>query len=563
MIAHPIATVALLLLAQDAAASSLIKTSAKTKLLQNAIDSAKNAIRRRNLSLANFRAASSSSATLKKKMMIGAHRDRELQEADSGAPEEPMNVRCHAFEGYPVCRDDGEWCDGSYDCTSNMGLCDCDAGSNFCAGGINPCLGVTGESEPGCHASGYPACRGDGSWCDGTSYDCAREWCDCDAGSNFCAGGINPCFGVTGESEPVLDVENVLDVGNIEVDGPCLICKDGITVNEFYWWTVDEEDCKTVEENYKDFAAEGSELCKLAEDSYQMMCCPTPPENPCVCPNGVTATTISDALMNAMTDDEMEFEFSLDEECSIVPILQQFEADSDECEPGDDEEIEAFCCPTTPKNPCSMCPNTGITVDSNDCAFSLEISKVLEADTLICKEIQFEEAFCCPTLAKTPCSLCQDNDSFNADLMLDDGSGITCGGVSLATEEGSEACEYVKDSLPWECCADWGDENDLDVSSLNPGVSNTVTEEEPAAEEDPEVGEESVEAIMDNDPIMHPLVDSKAAKVYAKAGKKSKGTKTASKSAKAFNGKGSKGTKAYSKNTKALNGKGSKASHLF
>jgi len=626
--------------------------------------------------------------------MIGARRDRELQETDSGAPEEPMNEPMTADSvisctcGFPSC--DEYWCDGtSSDCTPEEGYCNCDAGSNFCATGINPC-----ESGPGCNRYGYPACRDDGSWCDGTSYDCAQGYCDCDVGSNFCAGGINPCLGVTGESEPVLEYfQPALDVGNIEVDGPCLICKDGIAVNEFSYWTVDEEDCETVVKNYKDFAAEGSELCELAEGTYQERCCPTPAENPCaVCPNGVTATTISDALMNAMTDDAMDGEFSLDEWCSIVPSFQQFEADSDECDQGFVEEIEAVCCPTTPKNPCSVCPNTGITVDDNYCEYDLELSKVLEADTLRCKEIQFEEFLCCPTLAKTPCSLCQDNDSFNADKMLNDGSGITCGGVSLATEEGSEACEYVKDS--WfgsQCCLgvchafmyypacddrdwSWCDGTSVDCTSeegycdcdagsnfcadgINPcsktpcslcqdndsfnadkmlndgsgmtcgGLSLATEEGSEACEyvkdsffdlefcclgvtgesepvchafegypvcrddgeycdgsydctseegycdcdagsnfcdggmnpcspgEYPEVGEESVEAIMDNDPIMHPLVDSKAAKVYA--------TKTASKSAKAFNGKGSKGTKAYSKSTKAHNGKGSKASHLF
>jgi len=455
--------------------------------------------------------------------MIGTHRNRELQEADSGAPEEPMNEP------------------------------------------------MTADSVISC-TIGFPACRDDGSWCDGLSYDCTSEegYCDCDAGRNFCAGGINSCSGDTGESEPVLDM------GNIEVDGPCLICKDGIAVNEWFSSAVDDDTCEILGENYKAIAAEGSELCESVKGSYQQMCCPTPPEkpccpdgvdtsifdfltdmmtsgdtdngtdgavswtgepnsmcdekiiaqfesdsdecqiveqmccptapeNPCVCPNGVTATTISDALLNSMANDEMdgEMSFSVDEMCSMIPRLQQIEADSDECDEGEWQGLELLCCPTTPKDPCSLCPNTGITVDDKDfmCEQGLEFIKMLEADSQMCKEMEFEQFICCPTLAKTPCSLCQDNESFNADLMLDNCMGTTCGEVSLATEEGSEACEYVKDSSDyWDCCGNGqnndpneestGDENDLGASSLNPELSNTVTEEEPAAEEDPEVGDQ-------------------------------------------------------------------------
>jgi len=145
------------------------------------------------------------------------------------------------------------------------------------------------------------------------------------------------------------------------------------------------------------------------------------------------------------------------------------------------------------------------------------------------------------------------------------------------------------DAAGKSCPPDQGDYTGNDMQSIMQGFENCVIEtleegdeppspptdaptpvppttedsptEAPVEAQSAAASEPLLTSIMDNDPIMHPLVDSKAAKVYAKAGKKSKGTKTASKSAKAFNGKASKGTKAYSKSTKALNGKGSKASH--
>eukprot|EP00571_Detonula_confervacea_P017248 CAMPEP_0172312068 /NCGR_PEP_ID=MMETSP1058-20130122/16558_1 /TAXON_ID=83371 /ORGANISM="Detonula confervacea, Strain CCMP 353" /LENGTH=455 /DNA_ID=CAMNT_0013025417 /DNA_START=355 /DNA_END=1722 /DNA_ORIENTATION=+ len=75
------------------------------------------------------------------------------------------------------------------------------------------------------------------------------------------------------------------------LENSCTICPDGATAGEDYAPGADSEDpttCKEIIESVKAFET-GTEFCELSE-GYESICCPTPAENPCtICPNGATA----------------------------------------------------------------------------------------------------------------------------------------------------------------------------------------------------------------------------------------------------------------------------------
>ena len=82
------------------------------------------------------------------------------------------------------------------------------------------------------------------------------------------------------------------------------------------------------------------------------------------------------------------------------------------------EDAVYYCCPITPEDPCTLCPN-GITVaddyephnDGFTCADVLEYYAAdFDAKSASCTVGwgAYIESHCCPTVANNPCTICPD-----------------------------------------------------------------------------------------------------------------------------------------------------------
>ena len=138
---------------------------------------------------------------------------------------------------------------------------------------------------------------------------------------------------------------------------PCLVCRDGATAgDDFAPFATDglNASCADLIEEIKVIES-GSEACMCGcFEDVRSMCCPgTPLENPCiVCSGGITAG-----------DDFAPYAESLRDPTTCKQFVNDsaaIGAGSESCAETQDM-IEPFCCPTTPENPCIVCPD-GATV---------------------------------------------------------------------------------------------------------------------------------------------------------------------------------------------------------
>jgi hypothetical protein len=131
-------------------------------------------------------------------------------------------------------------------------------------------------------------------------------------------------------------------------------------------------------------------------------------ENPClICPNGATEGVdfAPYAHYDPITCKE------------LIDDAKLFETGSLWCSRY--EGAGTYCCPTTPDDPCTLCPN-GVTVaddyepynDGYTCADWVEYYATdfnAKSDTCTVEWVASDiESRCCPTVANNPCTICPD-----------------------------------------------------------------------------------------------------------------------------------------------------------
>jgi hypothetical protein len=188
---------------------------------------------------------------------------------------------------------------------------------------------------------------------------------------------------------------------NATISSPCLVCQDGATAgDDFAPFAADgvNSTCVDLIEEIKGFDAE-SDGCMIGGEEVKSSCCPPPLENPCIaCPNGITAG--NDFAPYA----EGGYLVSCKE---LIDFYGDFDVESDECL--EKNWDEALCCPTTPVNPCIICPDGLIAPedffpfrDSQTCKGNIDTGKLIETESKACKEWgPYYEILCCPDMTIT------------------------------------------------------------------------------------------------------------------------------------------------------------------
>ena len=196
------------------------------------------------------------------------------------------------------------------------------------------------------------------------------------------------------------------------LEDPCIVCSGGITAgDDFAPYANYLGDPTTCKQFVNDSAAigAGSEWCAVAQDDIEPFCCPTTPENPpcIICPDGATA---GDDFVPFANDGE---NITCKEYIDYFKLIEKGSATCDWS-----QYVEGYCCPTTLENPCIACPD-GITAGDDfmpyaeggylfTCKVIIEEYKFLDAENPWCAWKDWEEALCCPTTPENPCNICPD-----------------------------------------------------------------------------------------------------------------------------------------------------------
>jgi hypothetical protein len=273
-------------------------------------------------------------------------------------------------------------------------------------------------------------------------------------------------------------------------DDYCNICPDGITAgDDFVPWSSGFT-CKQLVQNANIVYENGSVGCNYFT-GYELSCCPgagiadsestpiTPPsttttqeaqvEDPClICPDGATSG-----------DDHVPYPSRDPITCKeLIDNATLFETGSLWC--ARFGRAGMYCCPTTPQNPCTLCPN-GITVaddyqpynDGDTCSYWLDYYANFDAESDTCTagwgaDI---ESRCCPTEANNPCIICPDGATAGEDFVPYTNDTRTCKdhiNADLTFDAESEMCLVLAKEDKYECCPSSTTEFD-DYCNICPG----------------------------------------------------------------------------------------------
>jgi len=233
----------------------------------------------------------------------------------------------------------------------------------------------------------------------------------------------------------------------------CTICPNGTTVLDDFAPYAVRGDPRTCSEliDYAKLFESSSDFC--TSDIDERVCCPPPPDNPCIiCPDGATAA-----------DDFIPYA-AMGFTCSeLIDFVKLHETNSDVCTP---EIDEAYCCPTAAENPCIICPAGAAAGDdflpygigSNDtCKQLIDFAKNFETGSDWCGLSEIDESFCCPTVTESPCKICQAGITAGDDYAVDFGGfSMTCQVLvdSIAHfDVGSDFCFRFGPMYEQNCCA--------------------------------------------------------------------------------------------------------------
>jgi hypothetical protein len=130
------------------------------------------------------------------------------------------------------------------------------------------------------------------------------------------------------------------------------------------------------------------------------------------------------------------------------------------------EYAGTYCCPTTPDDPCNLCPN-GITVADDyepynngyTCSYWLDIYKGYETESDRCtvgwRGASDIESHCCPTVANNPCTICPDGATSGEDIVPYSYDNRTCEDIikaALTFDAESEMCLVKAKEDEYYCC---------------------------------------------------------------------------------------------------------------
>jgi len=238
------------------------------------------------------------------------------------------------------------------------------------------------------------------------------------------------------------------------VEDTCTICPNGTTVADDFAPYAGRGDPRTCSEliDYAKLFESSSDFC--TSDIDERVCCPPPPDNPCIiCPDGPTAA--DDFIPYAAMGDTMT--------CSeLIDFVKLHETNSDVCTP---EIDEAYCCPTAAENPCTICP-AGATagddflpygIGSNDtCNQLVDFAKNFEMGSDWCGLSEIDESFCCPTVADNSCKICSAGITAGDDFAVDFGDfSMTCQVLVdhiAHFDAGSDFCFQFDPIYEQDCC---------------------------------------------------------------------------------------------------------------
>ena len=192
---------------------------------------------------------------------------------------------------------------------------------------------------------------------------------------------------------------------------PCTACPDGVTAADDFIPLADiglNETCQALIDATVMYEA-GSEMCASSQDMIEPLCCPTEAENPCtICSDGATAG--DDFAPFAEYDGDF---FTCKE---YIDFFKLVEKGTEACNYS--QLVAGYCCPKTLDNPCNMCPNGATSGEDfapytesgylKTCKVYMEQYKFLQAEGSDCAWSDWEEALCCPTTPKDPCNICPD-----------------------------------------------------------------------------------------------------------------------------------------------------------
>jgi hypothetical protein len=235
---------------------------------------------------------------------------------------------------------------------------------------------------------------------------------------------------------------------------PCVVCPDGATAGDDYAPYADFGDPTTCSEliDTAELVETGTDMCAVFEVGV-MGCCPAPVENPCIiCPDGVTAA--DDLVPYA----EMGFTMTCVE---LIEDYKLVESGSEYCQGAYLDEV--YCCPTPAENPCILCPD-GVTVGDDvaplaefgnpmSCSELVDFAALFESSSDICTP-DIDEAYCCPTAADNPCTICPDGATAGDDFAPYSNSNMTCKELidfAMSFETGTDMCQ-VSEADEALCC---------------------------------------------------------------------------------------------------------------
>jgi hypothetical protein len=229
--------------------------------------------------------------------------------------------------------------------------------------------------------------------------------------------------------------------------------------------------CKQLVEEAKIMYENGSVGCNYFYKGFEMSCCQgagtdaentvvaqeVEVENPClICPNGAT-----EGLEDYAPYEDWEDPITCKE---LIDDAKLFEKDSLWC--SEYEGAGTYCCPTTPDNPCTLCPN-GITVadnyepynDGNTCAVWVDFYAAnfdAESDTCTVGRGAIFESHCCPTVANNPCTICPDGATAGEEFVPYSNDNRTCEDIinaALTFDAESEMCLVHAKYHEFKCCS--------------------------------------------------------------------------------------------------------------
>ncbi|KAL3823476.1 hypothetical protein ACHAXA_010236 [Cyclostephanos tholiformis] len=233
-------------------------------------------------------------------------------------------------------------------------------------------------------------------------------------------------------------------------ENPCIVCPDGITVSDDFvpWASSGATDtCKALIDAAAISYEAGSEICAYYREDYEIYCCPTAAVNPCtICPNGTTTG-----------DDFAPFaELDWNQTCKeYIDYYSQIEKGTETCEFS--QYVVGYCCPTIVEKPCIACPG-GITSGDDftpyaeggvlmTCKEIIDEYRFLDAGNTFCgTNKDWDEALCCPTTPKNPCDICP-NGLTAAEEFFPPNDGQTC-------KENIDTLMLVETDS--KACSDWG-----------------------------------------------------------------------------------------------------------